>query len=168
MLSGFFPGSFGVLFCRCGGRLPIHTLNYWTVQSVVSGFKLGVCLSAILLIVDMRQYCVCSLKSGVTRCTILTVLYLDRKYQCVFHAVLWLHMGILMRHLSAEPLSTALFLFLSQCPSGPILLTPYSIVWDWRVSGAGPMLFYCPRIIYPYIYIYYKLLLLNPFSSFYI
>ena len=23
---------------RCGARLPIHTLNYWTVQSVVPGF----------------------------------------------------------------------------------------------------------------------------------
>ena len=30
---------------------------------------------------------------------------------------------------------------LSQCPSGMILLTTYSMVRDWRVSRAGPMLF---------------------------
>ena len=33
-------------------------------------------------------------------------------------------------------------LFRSQCPSGTILLTLYSMVWDWRVSRAGPLLFY--------------------------
>ena len=33
------------------------------------------------------------------------------------------------------------FLFRSQYPSGTILLTPYSMVWAWRVSRAGPMLF---------------------------
>ena len=30
---------------QCVALLPIHTLNYWTVQSLVSGFYLGVCLS---------------------------------------------------------------------------------------------------------------------------
>ena len=44
---------------QCSARLPIHTLNYWTVLSVVFGFYLGVCLSVTLLIVDLRQYCVC-------------------------------------------------------------------------------------------------------------
>ena len=34
-----------------------------------------------------------------------------------------------------------LILFQSQCPSGTILLTPYSMVWDWRVSKAGPTFF---------------------------
>ena len=29
-----------------------------------------------------------------------------------------------------------------QCPSGMILLTLDSMVWDWRVSRAGPMLYY--------------------------
>ena len=38
--------------------------------------------------------------------------------------------------------SIAGILFPSQCPSGTILLTPYSMVWDWRISRAGPMLFY--------------------------
>ena len=53
-------------------------------------------------------------------------------------------------------------LFPSRCPSGTILLTPYSMVWDWRVSRAGPMLLYWPILLYPN----YSLLLFIPFSSF--
>ena len=30
---------------QCGARLPIHTLNFWAVQSVVPGSYLRVCLS---------------------------------------------------------------------------------------------------------------------------
>ena len=44
---------------------------------------------------------------------------------------------------------TAGLLFPSRCPSGTILLTPYSMVWDWRVSRAGQMLFNCPKLLYP-------------------
>ena len=43
-----------------------------------------------------------------------------------------------------------------------ILLTPYSIVWNWRVSRAGQMLLYWPKLLYPY----YSLLLSFPFSYF--
>ena len=50
----------------------------------------------------------------------------------------------------------------SRCPSGTILLTPYSMVWDWRVSRTGPMLLYWPKLLYPY----YSLLLFFPLSSF--
>ena len=78
------------------------------------------------------------------------------------HAVPWSHIGILMCRLTAEPRSTASLLFASQCPSGTILLTLYSMVWDWRVSRAGTMLFYWPRLLYPS----YSLLLFFPFSSF--
>ena len=46
------------------------------------------------------------------------------------HAVSWSQIGILMRLLAAEPLTTAGLLFPSQCLSGKILLTPYSMVWD--------------------------------------
>ena len=35
-------------------------------------------------------------------------------------------------------------LFPSRRTSGTILLTPYSMVWDWRVSREGPMLLYWP------------------------
>ena len=44
------------------------------------------------------------------------------------HAVLWLHIGTLMHRLAAEPCSTEGLLFSSRCPSGTILLTPYSMV----------------------------------------
>ena len=49
----------------------------------------------------------------------------------------------------------------SQCPSGTILLTPYSRVWDWRVSRAWPMLFFWPKLLYPY----FSLLLFFPLFS---
>ena len=47
-------------------------------------------------------------------------------------------------------------------PSGTILLTTFSMMWDWWVSRAGPMLLYWPKLLYPY----YSLLLSFPFSSF--
>ena len=47
------------------------------------------------------------------------------------------------------------------CPSRTMLLTRYSMVWDWWVSRAGPMLFYWPKLHYPY----YCLLLFFAFSS---
>ena len=73
MIDQFLGDAFGVLSCQfgsivlqSGARLPIHTLNYWTDQSVVPGFKLGVCLNVPFLIVDPYQSCVCFIKSGVT------------------------------------------------------------------------------------------------------
>ena len=44
---------------------------------------------------------------------------------------------ILMRHLAAEPRSTAGLLFPYQCPSGMTLLTPCTMVWDWRFQKQG-------------------------------
>ena len=41
-------------------------------------------------------------------------------------------------------------------PSGTILLTLYSMVWDWRVSRAGPMLLYWPKQLYPYYIVFYS------------
>ena len=48
------------------------------------------------LIVDPWQSSVCFIKSGVTRCTLLMVLYLARMCQRGLHAVLWSHIGTLM------------------------------------------------------------------------
>ena len=120
------------------------------------------CLSATLLIVDPWQSFVCFIRSGVTRCTLLMVLYLDHMCQWGLHAVLWSHIGTLMHRLAAEHCSTAGLLFPSLCPSGTTLLTPYSMLWDWRVSRAGPMRYYWPKLLYPY----YNLLLFSHFSSF--
>ena len=67
-------------------------------------FLTWVCLSVTLLIVDLWQYSVCCIRSGVIRCTLLMVLYLDRMCQCGLLTVPWSH-GILMRRLAAEPRS---------------------------------------------------------------
>ena len=39
------------------------------------------------------QYSVCCIRSGVTRCTLLKVLYLCRVCQCRLHEVLWAHIS---------------------------------------------------------------------------
>ena len=110
-------------------------------------------MSATLLIVDPWQSFVCFIRSGVNRCTLVMVLYLDRMYQCGLHAVLWSHIATLMHRLAAEPRSTAGLLFPSRCPYGMILLTPYSMVWHWRASRAVPLLFYWPKMLYPFYYL---------------
>ena len=101
-----------------------------------------------LLIVDQWQPCVCCTRSGVIRCTLLMVLYLDRICQCGLHAVLWSHIGTPPRCRTSQYRRP---LFPSQCPSGAILLTPYLMVWNSRVSRAGPMLFWpVPTIVFYY------------------
>ena len=55
---------------------------------------------------------------------------------------------LIMCLFATEPRCTTGSLFPSQCPNGTILLTLYSIVWEWRVSRAGPKLFYCPCSIH--------------------
>ena len=107
-------------------------------------------MNVTFLIIDPWQSCVCFIRSGVTRCTLLKVLSLECMCQRGLHEVLWSHIGTLMHHLAAEPCSTAGLLFPSRCSSGTILLTPYSMVWDWQVSRAWPMLLYWPKLLYPY------------------
>ena len=119
-------------------------------------------MNVTFFIIDLWQSCVCFIRSGVIQCTLFMVPSLDRMYQHRLHAVLWSHIGTLMHCLAAEPCSTAGLLFTFRCPSGTILLTPFSMVWDWQVSRAGPMLLYWPKLLYPY----YSLLLSFPFSSF--
>ena len=103
----------------------------------------------MLLIVDLCQYCVCYITSGVIRCTALSLQC--SMYQWGLHAVLWSYFGILMLVFAAEPRITAGPLFPSQCPYGTILLTLYSMLWDWRVAKAGPMLFYWPKLLCPFL-----------------
>ena len=80
------------------------------------GFSLGLCLSVTLLIVDPWQSFVCVIRSGVKRCTLLMVLYLDRICQCWLHAVLWSHVGTLMHRHAAEPRITQDFYSLLGVP----------------------------------------------------
>ena len=49
----------------------------------------------------------------------------------------------------------------TQCPCGRILLTLHSMVWDWRVSRAGPMLFYSHKQLYPVVFYFSFLFLLS-------
>ena len=65
------------------------------------------CLSLTLRIVDLWHCCVRCIRSGVTRCTFYLVFYLGCMSQCGLHAVLWSHIGILIRFLAAELRSTA-------------------------------------------------------------
>ena len=77
------------------------------MQSVVPSFYLGVCLLVTFLIINPWQSYVCFIRSGVTRCTLLMLLYLDLMCQCRLHVMLWSHIGTLMHCLAAEPCSTA-------------------------------------------------------------
>ena len=65
---------------------------------------------------------------------------------------------------AAGPPSTAGLSFSSQsqCPFGTILQTTYSMVSDSRVSRAGIIVFYWPKLLYPY----YILLLFFSFLFF--
>ena len=101
-------------------------------------------MSVTLYIVDLWQYYVCCTRSCVTRCTLFMVLFLCRMCRCGLHTVLLSRIGTLMCLLAAEPLSIAGHLFPSQCLCGTILVTPCSMVWDWRVSRARSMPFDWP------------------------
>ena len=158
---GFVLPVFRVLFCVWCSAAATHLK---LLDLAVSGARLltgGVFECDIAHRRSVTVLCMLY-KIRCTRCTLLMVLYLDRMCQCWLHAVLWLHIGTLLHRLAAEHRSTAGFLFPSQCPPLTILLTPYSMVWDWRVSTAGEMFFYWPKLLYPY----YSLLLFFPFSSF--
>ena len=98
------------------------------LDRAISGARFELCLSVTFLIVDPWQSCECFIRPGITRCTLLMVLYLDRISQRGLHAALWSHIGTPMHRLAAEPCSTAGVLLPSRCPSGTILLTPYSMV----------------------------------------
>ena len=159
MLSGFCPACFGVPFCSVtlGCRYTHHKL-----LNSHAHFPTGGVFEWDIAHRRSVQYCICCIRSGLTRCSLIKVLYLDCMCQCGLHDVLWSHICILMWRLAAEPRSTEGLLFPSLCPSGTILLTLYSMVWDWRVSRALPMLFYWPKLLYPY----YSLQLFFPFLIF--
>ena len=114
-----------------------------------------------LHIVDLCQYYVCCTRSGVTRCTLFKVLFLCRMCRCELHAVLLSHIGTLMRLLAAEPLSITGHLFPGQCLCGTILVTPCSMVWDWRVSRARSMPFYWPSCTVTFCLLLFSLSLLS-------
>ena len=105
MLSGFCPAVLeycSAVWCLAADK------HLKLLDRTVSGARLltGVCLSVTLLIVDPWQSFVCFIRSGVTRYTLLMVVYLDRMCHCGLHAVLWLHIGTFMHRLAEEHRST--------------------------------------------------------------
>ena len=88
----------------------------------------------------------------IAHCRSVAVLFLLYKISCnPMHPLIVIYLGrmcsmsridILIRFLAAEPRSTAGSLFSSQCPCGKILLTLYSMVWDWPISRAGSMFYF--------------------------
>ena len=91
-------------------------------------------------IVDLWRYYVCYKRSGKTRCTSLYcsagVICASARYSrcCVRTSI----------HLCASLLQNLAVSHDCLYLSGTILLTPYSMVWDWRDSRAGPIPFYLP------------------------
>ena len=71
---GFFSCQFWSTVLQCGALLPIHTLNYWTVQSVVPVFWKRVCLSVTVYVAVL-----CTV-------TVLCMLYkkIKEKKKCLF------------------------------------------------------------------------------------
>ena len=131
MLSGYCPSRFGVLFCsvRCA-RLPIHLQ---LLDRVVSGARF---LTGVVFQYDIAHHLsvavLCMLYE--ISCNPMHTLYgaLPVKYmcQCALHAVLWSHIGILMRILAAESGSTA-------GPFIPHSVFPYNDLADPVFDGVG-------------------------------
>ena len=80
---------------------------------------------------------------------------------CSTCAVCRCDIGTLMSLLAAEPRSTAGPSFHCKYLCGTILATPYSMVWDWRVSRAGPISFYWPSCSLPFCLLLFSLPLLS-------
>ena len=80
-------------------------------------------------------------------------------YDALFlHVPVWVTHGALVAHwytfsilfFRSSPYCRT-FIFPSQCPCGMILLTLYSMLWDWQVSTAGQILFFGPERLYPFL-----------------
>ena len=73
--------------------------DLWQITAYIDLWQYNVCCGSILPslhIIDLWQYYVCCIRSGVTRCTLFMERYLCRMFKCGLHAVLGLHIGILL------------------------------------------------------------------------
>ena len=116
MRDHFLGDAFGVLPCRfleycLAVWCPAADTHLKLLIHVVIGtrFLTGCVFEYALFIVDLWQYCVCWISSGVNRCTFLMMLYLCHMCQWGLHAVLWSHIGILMHLRTFNPLSVSLW-----------------------------------------------------------
>ena len=140
-VRGFVMSVLVVLFCSVvlDCRYTPKLIAYWTVQSVLF-FNYGCVECKIAHLRSVASLCMLY----KVRCIPMHPVYgayLCRMCQCGLHAVLWSHIGILLRRLAAEHCISAGLLFPSQCPCGTILLILYSMVCDWRVLRVGPTIF---------------------------
>ena len=101
MIDCFLGDDVGVLSCpfwstvlHCGARLQITQLQLleWVDRGAV--FLLRMRLRVTLLIVDLWQYYVCCIISGLTLCTHFMILYQYCMRHYGLHEVLWSHIGI--------------------------------------------------------------------------
>ena len=108
-------------------------------------------MRVIFHVVDLWQCNVCCGRSGVTRCTLFMVRDLCCMCQCGLHSVLWWHIGILMCLLAAVYVAVPEDFNSQLSICRMILLTQYSMVWDWRVLIAWPTLSYWPNMLAPFL-----------------
>ena len=108
---------------------------------------------------SVAVFYVCCTKSGVSQCTLFMVLYLSSMCRCMLHVVLWLHIDAAPPRCRISqycrtfiPMSVSLWNNLGG---------PYSMLWDMRVSRAGPMFFYWPSYLLPFCLILFFLSLLS-------
>ena len=169
MIDHILRDAFGVLSCPFWSTVLQYAwcsavdTHLKLLDRAVSGarFLTGGELSVTLLILDLLQFCVCCIRSGVTPDgplnDALPGLYMPVR---VTRGAMVAH-----RYTYAPPrCRTSQYrrtFFPSQCHSGTILLTPCSMVWDWQVSRAEPMLFYWPNLLYSYYTIFPYLFFLS-------
>ena len=97
--------------------------------------------------------------------TVLCMLY---KIRCnPLHPLSGSHIGTLMCLLAAEPHSIAWLLFPFRCLCGTNLVTPYSMVWDWRVTRAGQMPFYWSSCYLPFVSSWFPFLFFHSMGWYY-
>ena len=145
IINCFLRDAFGVsscpfwsiLFCSVVLGCRYTPLNY--LDRVVSGarFLTGGDWVLHCYIAHRRYMAVCCTRSGVTQCTLF---------------------GRTSVYLWASSLQNT-----SQSLCGTILLILYSMVWDWRVLRAGPMLFYWIKQLAPLFLLLFSLTLLSLF-----
>ena len=116
-----------------------------------------------LRIVDLWQHYGCYIRSVVTRCTLSwcstwAACASAGNTRCFGRTSV---IGSFIHLLAAELLSTAELLFPCQYLCGTIFITPYSMVWAWRVSRARPLTFYWPSYKLPVCHLLFSLSLLS-------
>ena len=137
---------------------PVTPINYW--QNCIEGVWWPCYIGSVtLLIVNLLQFFVCCIRSGVTQCTHFMMSYLDRMCQCWLHAVPWSHIWVLMHHSAAVPQD-----FCSP-PSVPLERSCWPHIWRcWtgRFQEQGQYFFIGLSCSIPTIVFYYFSLSLLP------